>query len=138
VPETRTERLLFVLGIVLMAALAYWIVELRRDDPPRHPVATVSTPPPPTRSSSAAWIRLQLTGHTATAIAVRRGSSNGRLLYQGTLGANKTRSFAGPRLWVQLDVGDDVAATVNGRALVLPSAGGDVEVTRAGVEQPTP
>src|SRR5262249_6890631 len=125
----------------VIAGLAYWIVRLHHDDPPRHPVATVSSPPrttpasaTTTTSSGVTWIRLMLTGRTTTAVAVRRNSANGRVLYQGTLGAGRTRSFAGARLWVQFESPSGVAATLDGRKLVLPAGTGSVEISSGGIE----
>jgi hypothetical protein len=136
--------LLFVLGILVIAGLAFWIVRLhaKQDPPPRHPTATVSSPPttttaavlPTTTSSGVTWIRLELTGRTATAVTVRRGSSTGRVLYQGTLGAGETRSFAGARLWMHVDTAGDVSATLDGKKLVLPADAGSVEITSGGIE----
>src|SRR5579871_2380708 len=142
VPETRLERLLFVLGVVAIAGLAFWIVRLRSSDPPRHPTATISssgrttttTPRSATSSTGASWIRLTLTARADAPVTVRRGSSAGHLLYQGTLTNGQTRSFAGGRLWVQLGTPGAVSATLDGKELVLPSGAGSVEVTSSGIE----
>ena len=43
-PETKTEWLCFVLGLVVIAVLVYAIVQTRASDGARHPGATVSHP----------------------------------------------------------------------------------------------
>jgi hypothetical protein len=142
VPETRTDWLLFVLGIVVIAGLAVVVVQLHRHDPPRHPATTVSSPAPPiaatTTTSGATWIRLQLTALSPVPIEVRRGSSGGRSLYHGTLATGRSRSFAGARLWVHVGDGSAVSATLDGKKVVLSNGTQDAEITAAGVEPQQP
>lgn len=141
-PETRTEWLFFVLGIVVIAGLAFEVVRLHRHDPPRHRATTVSSPAPPsvstTTTAGGAWIRLELTALSDVPLEVRRGSSAGRSLYQGTLAAGRSSSFTGARLWVHIADGRDVAATVDGKKVVLSNGTQDVEITAAGVAPQQP
>jgi hypothetical protein len=143
VPETRTERLLFVLGLAVIAGLAYSIVRLRANDPPRHAAATVSSRSPGVdtttstgeTTTASAWIRLRVTARADAPVTVRRGSSTGRVLYQSTLGGGETRSFTGARLWVHFGNANDVTATLDGARLALPTGTYSALVTSGGLEK---
>lgn len=146
-PETRTEWLLFLLGLVVIGGLAFSIVRSRmHDDPTHHLDSTVSThaaapttspattgEQTTTTSTAQAWVRLQLTAQRDTWISVQRGSATGRVLYTGTLRAGRTRAFAGPRLWVRFGGARDVSATLDGAALSLPVGTYSVAVTHTGL-----
>jgi len=68
-------------------------------------------------------------------LSVRLGSETGRVLYEQTLQAGQTARFSGTRLWIRIGAPWNLAATLNGRALTLPSTLANVVVTRSGVAQ---
>jgi cytoskeleton protein RodZ len=54
-------------------------------------------------------------------LEVRAGSVTGNLLYQGTLEQGQSLRFARKRLWMVVGAGGNLDATVNGKAIELPS-----------------
>ena len=54
-------------------------------------------------------------------LEVRAGSSTGTLLYQGTLEQGQTQRFARKRIWMVVGAGGNLDATLNGKAVELPS-----------------
>jgi hypothetical protein len=68
-------------------------------------------------------------------LSVRLGSETGRVLYEQTLQAGQTARFSGKRLWVRIGAPWNLAATLNGKALTLPSTLANVVVTPSGVAQ---
>jgi cytoskeleton protein RodZ len=54
-------------------------------------------------------------------LEVRAGSVTGNLLYQGTLEQGQTLRFARKRIWMVVGAGGNLDATVNGKAVELPS-----------------
>lgn len=53
-------------------------------------------------------------------IAVRRGSGQGEILFEGTLERAGTRVFRGKRLWLNVSSPENLAARLNGRQVKLP------------------
>jgi cytoskeleton protein RodZ len=68
-------------------------------------------------------------------LSVRLGSETGRVLYEQTLQPGQTARFSGRRLWIRIGAPWNLAATLNGKALTLPSALGNVVVTPSGLAQ---
>jgi len=68
-------------------------------------------------------------------LSVRLGSESGRVVYEGMLEPGRTARFSGKRLWIRIGAPWNLAATLNGKALTLPSALGNVVVTPGGLAQ---
>ncbi|MGH2998861.1 MAG: hypothetical protein ACRDNM_06125, partial [Gaiellaceae bacterium] len=56
-----------------------------------------------------------------TYIEVRHGSSEGKLLYEGTLRGGELTAVAGSRFWIMLRHPHELRMTLNGKAVSLPS-----------------
>jgi cytoskeletal protein RodZ len=68
--------------------------------------------------------RLLLTAtRGASWVEVHKGSSTGRLLYQGTLDVGQTQRFTARRLWLSVGVPQNLRARVNGHRASLPTSG---------------
>jgi len=65
--------------------------------------------------------------------SVRLGSRAGRSLYERTLEQGQSARFTGRRLWIRLGAPWNVDARLNGKAIRLPGAIGNVVVTAAGL-----
>ena len=68
-------------------------------------------------------------------LSVRLGSETGRLVYEGTLEQGRTARFSGRRLWIRIGAPWNLAATLRGRAVTLPTALGNIVVTPGGLSQ---
>jgi hypothetical protein len=55
------------------------------------------------------------------------------LVYERTLEQGRTAHFVSTRLWIRIGAPWNVDATLNGKAVQLPAATGDVVVTPAGL-----
>jgi cytoskeleton protein RodZ len=103
----------------------------------RSTVGTKASSPPvqTTRERGALRMRLVLTAVGGDCwLSVRKGSREGRLLYEGMLLDGKSLRFVGKRLWVRMGAPWDLKARLNGRAVAdLPADTGNVVVTRAGL-----
>jgi hypothetical protein len=67
-------------------------------------------------------------------LSVRVGSRAGEVLYEGLLEAGQTLRFKKPKLWIRLGAPQNLAVTVNGKAVSrLPDETANVAVTAAGV-----
>jgi cytoskeleton protein RodZ len=103
---------------------------------PRQPDAAAAAPPAkrsPERTPALA--RLLVTAARGDCwLAVRAGSRDGRVLYEGMLREGDSLRFARTRLWVRVGAPWNLEASLNGRALRgLPADTGNVFITRAGV-----
>jgi cytoskeleton protein RodZ len=67
-------------------------------------------------------------------LGVHVGSAAGKTLYGQTLQQGQSARFAGARLWVRIGAPWNVDATLNGTRVQLPTATGDVLVTKSGVQ----
>ena len=100
---------------------------------PHVPVRTTTPAPPPTTTRpTTARIAFAATGG-ACWLSVHVGSATGKALYERTLEPGQSARFAGTRLWVRIGAPWNVTATLNGKAVQLPAATGDVLVTPAAV-----
>jgi cytoskeleton protein RodZ len=99
-------------------------------------VRTKASAPPvqPTRER-AEGTRLVLTAARGDCwLSVRKGSPEGRLLFQGMLLHGESLRFISKRLWVRMGAPWNLRARLNGRAVTgLPADTGNVVVTRAGL-----
>jgi cytoskeleton protein RodZ len=64
-------------------------------------------------------------------LSVHLGSATGRALYEGTLERGRTARFSSTRVWIRIGAPWNLDATLNGKAVRLPAATGDVVVTPA-------
>ena len=66
-------------------------------------------------------------------LSIHLGSATGKLVYERTLEQGRTARFASTRLWIRIGAPWNLDATVNGKAVQLPTSTGDVVVTRTGL-----
>jgi cytoskeleton protein RodZ len=66
-------------------------------------------------------------------LSVHEGSATGRLVYERTLEQGRAAHFVSTRLWIRVGAPWNVDATLNGKAVQLPTSTGDVVVTPAGL-----
>ena len=102
---------------------------------PQLPHVRVSAPAPtpaaPKPAPAPQTPKLALVATRGTCwLSVRRGSQSGPVIYERTLQLGEKAQFTGTRLWVRLGAPWNVDATRNGKRLALPSAIGDILVTR--------
>jgi hypothetical protein len=64
---------------------------------------------------------------------VRASSSDGKLLYRGTLVGDRSLRFTGHRLWLRLGAPANLRASLNGRGIDLPGRTSTVVVTKRGL-----
>jgi hypothetical protein len=150
VPETTTERVVFAVGLAVVAALVFLIVAGRNPSgstAPRVRTGTVSTSTGaptttalPTTTSPTALApagrqqaRLRLTAQADTWRSGHRDSPSGDLLFEGTLAAGNTKTFAGTAFGVRFGSAANVVASVNGKTLSLPSGTYSATITSAGL-----
>lgn len=91
-----------------------------------------SEPPPVAERST---VRLVISANRGDCwLQVRRGSSTGKLLYDGFLYQGAREDFRGSRLWVRFGNAGNVNVTLNGDPLAgIPAGTSDVLVTPAGI-----
>jgi hypothetical protein len=136
-PETRLERALFLLGLVVMAAFAFTIARswhrsattaapgaatarLQRSATASHRVVG----PTGTKAASVASgraVSLALTASRPTWVEVRSRSATGAVLYTGTLVSGATKRFRDSIIWVRFGAASNLDAQLNGRPLQLPA-----------------
>jgi hypothetical protein len=98
--------------------------------------AKASAPPvQPTRERGALRTRLVLAAARGDCwLSVRKGSRDGRLLYEGMLVEGESLRFVGKRLWVRMGAPWNLRVRLNGRAVTgLPADTGNVVITRDGL-----
>jgi cytoskeleton protein RodZ len=136
------------LPFAVLVGLIAW--QLTRSSGGQHHVA--HAPPPPTTmpaaashvpsttpaapASQPAAARLVLAATNGPCwLSVRLGAGTGRLLYERTLEPGQTVHFSGKRLWIRIGAPWNLSASVNGKAVTLPSTLANVVVTRSGLAQ---
>jgi transcriptional regulator with XRE-family HTH domain len=91
------------------------------------PAATTTAAQPP------AVARIVLVaGRGPCWLSVHIGSPTGKLIYASTLPQGRTARFVSRRLWIRFGAPWNVDATLNGKAVRLPTSTGDVTVTPTG------
>jgi hypothetical protein len=158
-PETRSERIVFGIGILAIAALVALIVlEMTTDRFKRHPTpaalppvmtattTTVAAPPPPPSTTeettpaperaraSATEVRLTLRATADTWVDVRADSADGDVLYVGILPEGIMKRFRSTRMWVRFGAAANLTARLNGRPLHLPPGTYDALVGARGLQ----
>jgi uncharacterized protein DUF4115 len=153
VPETKTDWILFILGLLALAglilAIALGDARAPTSGSPKSahtavPVETVSTPntttkaavtttySSPTSTAIAPTTELRLRAVRDTWLAVRPAAT-GSTVYEGILQAGETKSFTGTAFWVRFGAASNVFATLNGKRLSLPGGTYSVPITAAGL-----
>lgn len=69
----------------------------------------------------------------ASWLSVRRGSREGRLVWEGTLGRTTSLRFRGERLWLRLGAPGNLTARLNGERVALPARTSVLLATRSGL-----
>ena len=69
----------------------------------------------------------------ASWLSVRRGSREGRLVWEGTLGRSASLRFHGERLWLRLGAPGNLTARLNGERVALPARTSILLATRSGL-----
>jgi cytoskeleton protein RodZ len=115
-----------------------------------HHAAPPTAPAPSTVANVAPHVRARTTAPAPTPVAaklmlaatrgpcwlsVRLGSETGRVVYEGMLEPGRTARFVATRLWVRIGAPWNLVATLNGKAVTLPSALANVVVTPSGLAQ---
>jgi hypothetical protein len=70
-------------------------------------------------------------------LSVHLGSATGKAVYEGTLEQGHTARFSSTRLWIRIGAPWNIDATLNGHAVRLPAATGDVVATPASLSPTT-
>jgi Helix-turn-helix domain len=109
------ERRAVLLGVVGVAALAALVIVAWKFGG-----SSPATPNVVETNSSQAPRGLVFSG-AGTYIEVRRRSSSGPLLYQGTLQAGDLNAVPGQRFWIRIVHPKHLRVTLNGKAVSLPA-----------------
>ena len=136
------------LPFAVLLGLIGW--ELTRSGGSGHHQAARTPSTPPVHTSAAPHVRVRTTAPAPTPTAARLvlaatrgscwlsvhiGSETGQVVYEGTLEQGRTARFSGKRLWIRIGAPWNLVATLNGKAMTLPSALGNVVVTPGGLAQ---
>jgi cytoskeletal protein RodZ len=78
-------------------------------------------------------IRLRVSARDDTWLSVRRDSSTGDVLFEGTLAKGDSRTFTAKQFSVRFGAAANVAATLNGKALPLPGGTYSATIDRRGL-----
>jgi hypothetical protein len=157
VPHTRNEWIVFVAGLLVVGFLVAMIIADPNNNDPSTTAARrtlhsdtkrttsgtttdITTTAPTTAATTTVNTTttkvgsvLRLQARADTWLLVRRSSSTGRLLYQGTLLAGESRTFSGTHFNVRFGAAANVTATLNGKPLPLPSGTYSVTIGRSGL-----
>lgn len=99
----------------------------------RRPLNRPTAPPVGPLGTSGTIARIVLAARGPCWISVHVGSPAGKRLDVTTLQAGQSVSFAAPQLWIRLGAPWNLAASLNGRPVALPTTTASVVVTPAGV-----
>ena len=155
-PETRSERLILVLGLLLLAGLVFVSVrERHRSSAAAAPARAAVSPPavsaratdtqhvPATTSAAPAAaapkpsvkpqpVRLSVAARNDTWLEIRAGSRTGKLLFSGVLAGGKRQTVSAKRIWVRFGGAANAAVALDGRSLPIPSGTYDAVFDRRG------
>ena len=151
-PETLTERLAALTGVVVSLALFFFAFSAKREGTvvpvaaptsaptaapveettPVVPVASRPVAPAPARASTVALVLTAARGDCW--VSLRSGSADGKVLYEGVLVSGRTVRAKAPQLWIRLGAAANLDITLNGkRAAALPAGTIDVVATPKGI-----
>jgi cytoskeleton protein RodZ len=101
----------------------------------RHTTTRAAVPAPPRTSTQPETVaRIVLVARRGRCwLSIHQGSATGRLVYERTLEQSRTARFVSTRLWIRIGAPWNLDATLNGKAVQLPAATGDVVVTPTGL-----
>jgi hypothetical protein len=156
VPETSLERIIFALGLFVIAGMAILIPFAGSSDsvtnaPPG--ATTVARPAAATTSFSSligqepattqthaqpapSGLKLQLTSSRADSwIEIRSDSAQGKVLFVGIMTQGEARSFRGSKLYARFGNAGSLDARLNGMALPLQPGTYSALVTSRGLKQ---
>jgi hypothetical protein len=91
-----------------------------------------------TSTASAGTNQLRFIARDDTWVSVRRGSSSGAVLFEGTMLANETKTFTGEAFRVRFGAAANVIARLNGQPLSLPGGTYSATITQAGLGPRSP
>lgn len=95
---------------------------------------TAAAPAPSAETQKPARARITLVAARGPCwLSVRAGSESGRVLYERMLQTGERARFAATRLWIRIGAPWNIDATLDGKAVALPNALGNVIVTQHGV-----
>ena len=92
--------------------------------------ATTTTTAPPEPGTGA---RLEVTATADTWVSIRRDTTSGDVLFEGTLASGDSRSFTATRFVVRFGAAANVRARLNGKPLKLPGGTYSTTITQAGL-----
>ena len=143
-PDTGLERIVFVVGVATIVALALALIPAyrghQRSESPLSAkpaaagagfgagktAASAATP------LAAAPVKLRIAASRGDCwIEVRERSSTGRVVYEGTLEQGKSFSLVVKRLWIRFGVSQSVDVALDGKPVAVPGGTVDVLVTPA-------
>ena len=147
-PETPTERLAAIVGLVVAFALLAAGLAPRNERPAVAPlqmgpiatrtqkaVTTVATRSATKGSAPATAARVVLRAARGDCwLSIRAGTADGAVLYEGVLVSGRTLRVQRARLWIRLGAATNVDVTLNGRPVTAFATGTlDIVVTPAGI-----
>jgi hypothetical protein len=113
------ERKVVLLALAGIAAVTALVIVAWKFGGSNTPAAT---PPPVTKPHKATPVGLRFVGTgKGTYLEIRRGSSAGRLLFQGTLQAGRKNFLTGKRFWLTVRRPSGVRFKLAGKPVSLPS-----------------
>jgi hypothetical protein len=116
-PERSIERKVVLLALAGIAAVTALVIVAWKFGG-GSPAAT----PPASTPHTTVPVGLRFSGRaTGTYLEVRRGSSTGAVLFQGTLRPGATEFLIGKRFWISVRRTANVRFTLGGKALALPA-----------------
>jgi hypothetical protein len=157
-PETTTERLAALIGLMAAIALVLLAVSGRTNGAAVHvraPAGADASPATTTRAEEpvARVASRRVTSRPAPAegtilllkaargdcwVSVRAGTPDGEVLYEGTLTSGRTIRLTGARLWVRLGAAPNLDLTLNGKKVpALAAATVDLVATPKGIRPAT-
>ena len=156
-PETTTERLVAIVGLVAAVAMLAAALSARNQRAAvavsaplavqplpigtrtQQPVAAVTARPATKAPAPADVARLVLRAARGDCwLSIRVGTPDGAVVYEGVLTAGRTLRVQGTRLWVRLGAAANLDVALNGKPVTTPAAGTlDVVVTPAGIRPAT-
>lgn len=148
------ERVIFALGVVVVAGLVVLIVAGRKDDAGAghrartlvQPVAAPTTTSAPMSSAAATTaptrpsqaprsFTLTLSARADSWFEIRAGSATGKVLYSGVLPLGRRRTFTGSRLWARFGGAANLEARLDGGVLTLPPGTYSAAISRGGLRR---